>query len=154
MFCCMKTILHLVMVLIPALFMLALGMAVVLGIGALLAYLLPLSLYQASLLTVFTALVLVFIWFVVSFLSRFPTGGYNDDGYWEDEDDEDDWEDEEDDDDWDDDGSPLVLHPTVRRDEPKVGRNAPCPCGSGKKYKNCCGRANDHADNDSDSLPF
>ena len=22
----------------------------------------------------------------------------------------------------------------------KVGRNEPCPCGSGKKYKNCCGR--------------
>ncbi|MBQ6622126.1 MAG: preprotein translocase subunit SecA [Mogibacterium sp.] len=29
---------------------------------------------------------------------------------------------------------------TVRRDTPKVGRNDPCPCGSGKKYKNCCGR--------------
>lgn len=29
---------------------------------------------------------------------------------------------------------------TVRRDQPKVGRNAPCPCGSGKKYKHCCGR--------------
>jgi uncharacterized protein YecA (UPF0149 family) len=28
----------------------------------------------------------------------------------------------------------------VRRDIPKVGRNQPCPCGSGKKYKNCCGR--------------
>jgi len=28
----------------------------------------------------------------------------------------------------------------VRRDVPKVGRNQPCPCGSGKKYKNCCGR--------------
>lgn len=27
----------------------------------------------------------------------------------------------------------------VRRDEPKVGRNDPCPCGSGKKYKKCCG---------------
>jgi preprotein translocase subunit SecA len=26
------------------------------------------------------------------------------------------------------------------RDEPKVGRNDPCPCGSGKKYKKCCGR--------------
>ena len=25
----------------------------------------------------------------------------------------------------------------------KVGRNDPCPCGSGKKYKNCCGRAAD-----------
>jgi uncharacterized protein YecA (UPF0149 family) len=23
---------------------------------------------------------------------------------------------------------------------PKIGRNEPCPCGSGKKYKNCCGR--------------
>ncbi|MBQ3965316.1 MAG: SEC-C domain-containing protein, partial [Treponema sp.] len=29
---------------------------------------------------------------------------------------------------------------TVRRTIPKVGRNDPCPCGSGKKYKQCCGR--------------
>lgn len=29
---------------------------------------------------------------------------------------------------------------TFRRTEAKVGRNDPCPCGSGKKYKNCCGR--------------
>jgi preprotein translocase subunit SecA len=29
----------------------------------------------------------------------------------------------------------------LRRDMPKVGRNDPCPCGSGKKYKNCHGRA-------------
>lgn len=29
---------------------------------------------------------------------------------------------------------------TVRRAQPKVGRNDPCPCGSGKKYKACCGR--------------
>ncbi len=28
---------------------------------------------------------------------------------------------------------------TVRRESPKVGRNDPCPCGSGKKYKKCCG---------------
>jgi preprotein translocase subunit SecA len=27
----------------------------------------------------------------------------------------------------------------IRRDEPKVGRNDPCPCGSGKKYKKCHG---------------
>ena len=26
----------------------------------------------------------------------------------------------------------------VRRDTPRVGRNEPCPCGSGKKYKKCC----------------
>jgi preprotein translocase subunit SecA len=28
---------------------------------------------------------------------------------------------------------------TVRRSTPKVGRNDPCPCGSGKKYKKCHG---------------
>ncbi len=28
---------------------------------------------------------------------------------------------------------------TFRRDEPRIGRNDPCPCGSGKKYKKCCG---------------
>jgi len=28
----------------------------------------------------------------------------------------------------------------IRRDVPKVGRNDPCPCGSGKKYKKCCGK--------------
>ena len=31
-------------------------------------------------------------------------------------------------------GSPFVNA------TPKIGRNEPCPCGSGKKYKNCCGR--------------
>ena len=32
------------------------------------------------------------------------------------------------------------LNKTVVNTEPKVGRNDPCPCGSGKKYKNCCGK--------------
>lgn len=35
---------------------------------------------------------------------------------------------------------PETVVETVRRDEPKVGRNDPCPCGSGKKYKQCHGR--------------
>jgi uncharacterized protein YecA (UPF0149 family) len=29
---------------------------------------------------------------------------------------------------------------TFRREGKKIGRNEPCPCGSGKKYKKCCGR--------------
>ena len=29
---------------------------------------------------------------------------------------------------------------TIRRAAPKVRRNDPCPCGSGKKYKKCCGK--------------
>jgi len=28
----------------------------------------------------------------------------------------------------------------IRLEHPKVGRNDPCPCGSGKKYKKCCGK--------------
>ena len=31
-------------------------------------------------------------------------------------------------------------HQPIRNDGPKIGRNDPCPCGSGKKYKNCCGK--------------
>ena len=34
---------------------------------------------------------------------------------------------------------------TVVRKDKKVGRNDPCPCGSGKKYKNCCGAAGNNA---------
>lgn len=34
---------------------------------------------------------------------------------------------------------PSLQFP-VRREAAQVGRNEPCPCGSGKKYKNCCGR--------------
>jgi uncharacterized protein len=33
---------------------------------------------------------------------------------------------------------------TVRRVTPKIGRNDPCPCGSGKKFKQCCGRTTLH----------
>jgi hypothetical protein len=37
-------------------------------------------------------------------------------------------------------GEPVLATPTtVRYATPKIGRNEPCPCGSGKKYKKCCG---------------
>ena len=36
----------------------------------------------------------------------------------------------------------VIVGPgTFRREAPKVGRNDPCPCGSGKKHKKCCGKA-------------
>lgn len=141
------------MVLIPALFVLVLGLAVVIGFGALLAFLLPLSLYQASLLTVMTALVLVFITFVITFFTRFPIGASTDldDDDWEDEVDEED----EDEDGWgSDDDRPLILHSTPRHAAPKPGRNSPCPCGSGKKYKNCCCGGTVQAGIDAGTLPF
>jgi preprotein translocase subunit SecA len=35
--------------------------------------------------------------------------------------------------------APKIELP-IKRELPKVGRNEPCPCGSGKKFKNCCGK--------------
>ena len=36
------------------------------------------------------------------------------------------------------DRGPAVLAPAVAAGRPTVGRNDPCPCGSGKKFKKCC----------------
>jgi len=41
------------------------------------------------------------------------------------------------------DDDPLGM-PTFRRKTPKIGRNDPCPCGSGKKFKQCCGKITLH----------
>jgi len=41
---------------------------------------------------------------------------------------------------WKFDDGEMVGETPERREEPKVGRNDPCPCGSGKKYKKCCGK--------------
>jgi uncharacterized protein len=35
---------------------------------------------------------------------------------------------------------PIQTDTTFRRESPKIGRNEPCPCGSGKKFKRCCGK--------------
>ena len=37
-------------------------------------------------------------------------------------------------------GGEVAKVETVVHEGPKVGRNDPCPCGSGKKYKKCCGK--------------
>ncbi len=34
----------------------------------------------------------------------------------------------------------VIGHDPYRREEPKIGRNDPCNCGSGKKHKKCCGK--------------
>lgn len=55
------------------------------------------------------------------------------------DDDEAEWEDDDgeyDEEFYDEDSEPSI---TIRNDSPRVGRNDPCPCGSGKKFKKCCG---------------
>lgn len=44
------------------------------------------------------------------------------------------------DDEWFFDDGEGVMPQQVVRSEPKIGRNDPCPCNSGKKYKKCCGK--------------
>ena len=36
-------------------------------------------------------------------------------------------------------GEQAAKKPVIRKTDKKVGPNDPCPCGSGKKYKKCCG---------------
>jgi len=38
---------------------------------------------------------------------------------------------------------PPPVEP-IHREEREIGRNDPCPCGSGKKYKKCCGKQKGH----------
>lgn len=45
-----------------------------------------------------------------------------------------------DDDEYDDDGNWIPSEPVEQLKSDKVGRNDPCPCGSGKKHKKCCGK--------------
>lgn len=56
------------------------------------------------------------------------------------EEDDDEEDDEYDNNGFDDDGFDDEPQEPIVREEPKVGRNDPCPCGSGKKYKKCCGK--------------
>jgi uncharacterized protein len=42
------------------------------------------------------------------------------------------------------DNDPLGNMPAFLRTMPKIGRNHPCPCGSGKKFKQCCGKTTLH----------
>jgi preprotein translocase subunit SecA len=46
------------------------------------------------------------------------------------------------------DGAPAEKAEPVRRERPKIGRNDPCPCGSGKKYKKCHGKDEEAAAQD------
>ncbi|HKZ83051.1 MAG TPA: SEC-C domain-containing protein [Anaerolineae bacterium] len=147
---------------------LALGAFVVVllaaGVGALLARLFPFSMFESTLLSLIALIgVVVVIWRAVTSILRTPSPGSDEDdeeelidpagrgasSEWEDEDY--DWEDE--DEDWDaerDEESsdqpdlrpPLRgwQQPIQRTEFERVGRNEPCPCGSGRKYKNCHGR--------------
>jgi len=107
------------------------------GIGYGLSCFLPLSLFQGALLSIGTAFVLVLgisaITIVIQ-ISRKTELEYMDDEY------DEDLDGEFDDDDQDDDIEEVHNIHRVVENTVKIGRNRLCPCGSGLKYKRCCGK--------------
>lgn len=120
----------------------ALGSAVVVlmafGLGSLLALFLPLSPFEASLLSVVAVVgVLAAAWRIIEHIARFNV--YRPRWADDEEDAEEDDDDLEDFDEVDEESArrrPPVVHVASST---KIGRNASCPCGSGRKYKRCCG---------------
>jgi hypothetical protein len=120
----------------------AVGSFAFLGIGALVAWLSPLSLFQGVCMAIGSGVAMTLFGLLLTI------GAYTRDADRETEDDfeddeaeeDDDWLDDEEYDREDDDMDGSVIHvPSEQPRVPKIGRNASCPCGSGKKYKKCCG---------------
>jgi len=113
-----------VLVLLATLVLAVLGVAAFIGVGVLLSQWLPLSLFQASALAVGATLAIALVIQVVTTMMHLQIDHTIEDDHF-------DWEPEEDA------GSDTLRKtPNVS----KVGRNEPCPCLSGKKFKNCCGK--------------
>ena len=114
-----------VLVLLAALLLTVLGVGVFIGVGALLSQWLPLSLFQASGLALGATMAIALVIQVVTTMMHLQMDHTGEDDYsgWEPIDEDNDL--------------PLTPTPNIH----KVGRNQPCPCGSGKKFKNCCGQS-------------
>ena len=115
-----------VLLLLPILALATLGLAAFLGIGALLARWLPLSLFQASALAIAATAAVALV--IHAFATMMHIQMHHDD-----QDDPLEWVAVDDDEDAVISESPASTH--------KVGRNETCPCGSGKKFKHCCGKS-------------
>jgi uncharacterized protein YchJ len=114
-----------VLLLLFVLALAALGVAAFIGIGTLLARWLPMSLFQASALAIAaTATIALIIQAFMTMLQLHMAHDVQDDDFG-----------------WlpvDEDDVPATPPATPFS---KVGRNHPCPCGSGKKFKYCCGQS-------------
>ena len=123
----MKAVCQMIGLLVLAILTLTLlGLATFIGLGALLTRWLPLSLFQASALALGAAAAVALVFQTFASMMHLQMDHRDDD------DDDFGWTPDD-----EPDGTPVFAEPPPA----KIGRNAPCPCGSGKKYKNCCGRS-------------
>lgn len=135
----MWRLLGVVLVVVPVALLAVLGTVLFVALGALLAWLSPLTLFESVCVSIGSALVMMLGLYVVKSgeARQVKDADFDDDG------DSEDWLDEDEDGDEygervEADGTPHFAASASPR-PPKISRNAPCPCGSGKKYKKCCG---------------
>jgi len=126
----MSIVIKTLIVLIVVVLLIIVSAATFIGAGYLISLILPLTLFQSSILSIGATFVLAFILSAVMMSEFMPYRGKRFEYYNDDEDDED--EDDEF-------RKRLTRKLTVVKSD-KTGRNEPCPCGSGKKYKHCCGK--------------
>jgi len=107
--------------------------AAMLLVGRVLGLLFPVTTFQGALITTLVALGAILA-FLLGYVGRIGDDVSHALAYLQEEDEEDE---EDDEDEEDEEYPPLRLAPDWREGKP-VSRNAPCPCGSGKKYKRCC----------------
>ena len=142
----LKSVLQVILLLLLTI---VLSSLIFLGMGYLVFSLFPLTLFQSTLLIMGAVFVVAFCVLVYSVSSHYDELKNMD--QWDDYEDE--YYDEDDDfdkyDDFDDFDAPFKDENNFKKPldanlsiagEKKIGRNQPCPCGSGKKYKNCCGK--------------
>jgi len=110
--------------------------AAMLLVGRVLGLLFPVTTFQGALITTLVALGAILA-FLLGYVGRIGDDVSHALAYLQEEDEEDEEDDEDEEDEEDEEYPPLRLAPDWREGKP-VSRNAPCPCGSGKKYKRCC----------------
>lgn len=131
----MKMLIIILLILISVVFLIAISTGAFIGTGYVLSLILPLNLFQASLLCIGATFVFAFIISAIVIGNALLKADADGDEY-EDIDLEDDGDLEEVDEELDDALNKKFANSKLN----KISRNAPCPCGSGKKYKNCCGK--------------
>jgi len=124
-----------VLVILVVLVIFALSAAMLL-VGRLLGLLFPITTFEGALITTLVVLGAILA-FVLGYVGRIGDDMSHAPAYLQEEDVEEE-EDEEDEEHKEDEESPPLRLAPDRREGKPVSRNAPCPCGSGKKYKRCC----------------
>ena len=133
-----KVIISILVFLACIVLLIAISTAAFVAAGYLLSLILPVTVFQSSVLCIGATFVFAFIISAVTIVKQISDRQeytYEDDEEYEDDEDED--EDEEKEKNTFDNVSHRSFTVVNKK---KVGRNEPCPCGSGKKYKHCCGK--------------